>query len=134
MSLISSFGGDRYYPAAAAPPGAQQSGPDISARPFISTAVAAIVAGKLRATFGPPLPGRAWMVGRITVQNSNPGRAYVYVGDEQNQNIVSGTSSGTFAENEAVRPIYVPEGTTLLVVWQSVTTGSALARLEYVEV
>lgn len=132
--MISSFGGDRYYPPAAGPAGAVPAVADLPARPVILTAQAAIVNGKLRATFGPPAPGRAWLVGRITVQNDNSGRAYVYVGDEQPQNVVSGTSSGTFAENEAVRPYFVPEGTPLLVVWLSVTTGAALARIEYVEV
>jgi hypothetical protein len=132
--MITSFGGDRYFPPAVGAQTGEQQVSQLPARPAVAVAYAAIVGGKLRATFGPPAPGRAWLVRRMTVQNSETGRAYVYVGDEQPQNIVSGTRSGTFDENDPRQPYFVPEGSPLLVVWQSVTTGEALARIEYVEV
>jgi hypothetical protein len=131
VTYVNSFGGDRYYPSAASPDTAGTA----QQRPFIANAVGQLVNGKVRATFGPPPPQVAWSVYRITVQGSVSGRAYMYVGDERPENLVSGTNSGTFDENDTGRPYYVPENTPLLIVWQSGTADpAAMARIEYLEI
>ncbi len=91
------------------------------------------MAGALRATFT-PAPGQAWLVRRISVSNTETGQALVYVGDVQPQNYVSGTRTGQLDENDTSQPIFVPEGSPLLVVWSSLITGVAWARIEYMEV
>lgn len=130
---VNSFGGERYFP----PSGAGQVAIDqpgaLPARPVVEVQKAVVVAGQLRCTFT-PAPGKAWLVRRVTVQNTVFGQAFVYVGDKQPQNIVSGTRTGTFDENDTSQPIFVPEGSPVLIVWTGATTGSAWGRIEYVEV
>lgn len=128
-----SFSAQRFYPAAGGAGEGDTAAPP--ARPFIAVAAAKLTAGKMRASFGPPAAGVAWSVYRITVQASAAGRAYMYVGDERPENLVSGTDSGTFDENDTGRPYYVPEQQPLLVVWQAGTNDpAALARIEYLEI
>lgn len=131
--MTSDFGGDRFYPPARNQQLVSDSGAVLPARPTVQAQRAVVVAGALRATFTPP-PAKSWLVRRITVQNTEFGQAFVYVGDAQPQNVVSGTRTGTFDENDTSQPIFVPEGSPLLVIWTSVTTGVAWARIEYVEV
>lgn len=100
-------------------------------RPLVATQAAALVGGQLVASLTPP-PGVAWLVRRITVQNSVPGRAYVYVGALVADNIVSGTVSGEFDENDANQPYLVAEGTAFSVVWAA--AGTARFRIEYDEI
>lgn len=128
--MTQGFSGDRYYPT-----GSTDSAQVAPQRPFIAVAAGVLVGGKMRATFGPPAPGVAWSVYRITVQGAVAGRAYMYVGDERPENLVSGTNSGTFDENDTGRPYYVPEATPLLIVWQAGTSDpAAMARIEYLEI
>lgn len=132
MTGINSFGGSRYYPPADGLT-VSDTTPALPARPVVIAQKALIVSGALRCTFT-PAPGKAWLVRRITVQNTKFGQAFVYVGDNQPQNVVSGTRTGTFDENDTSQPIFVPEGSPLLVIWTSATNGVAWARIEYVEV
>lgn len=133
MSFRNSFGADRYYPPAGSASTAEQPASLVPARPQVGRSQAVIVGGLLRCTFV-PAPGRAWLVRRITVSNTMTGKAFVYEGDYQPQNVVSGTRTGTFDENDTANPIFIPEGSAMLVVWLSATTGVAWSRIEYVEV
>ena len=85
---------------------------------------------QLVATLGPVPPSSLWLVRRITVQASAACSAYVYVGGLLPANIVSGTASGDFDENDTNQPIIVPCGQELAVVW-TLASGTALARVEY---
>ena len=106
----------------------------IGIRPYVAYADAKLVAGQLVATLGPPRNGTAWEVRRITVQASALAvNAYVYVGGPVPQNLVSGTSSGHFDENDTNQPIFVPENVPMSVAW-STATGTASVRIEYLEV
>lgn len=101
-------------------------------RPEIAAVTAQDVGDALAAVWTAP-GGAAVLLTRITVQCSdNAGRpaAYVYVGDRADQNLVSGTSSGHFDENDPNQPYFVPESTPVTIVWTT-TTGTASARLEY---
>lgn len=133
MTYANSFGGDRYFPPAAGAPTGEQTAAQLPIRPTRDVQIAALVAGALRCTFT-PAAGKAWLVRRITVQADITGRAFVYEGDAQRQNIVSGTRSGTFDENDTRQPIFIPEGSQMLVIWPSAASGFASARIEYVEV
>lgn len=75
--------------------------------------------------------GQALYLTRMTVQADSDSYAYVYVGSVDTRNLVSGTTSGTFDENDPNQPYYVPEGTPVNVEWTT-GTGSATARFEYV--
>lgn len=61
--------------------------------------------------------------------------ARVYIGlNTANANLVSGTSSGDFDENEADPPYFIPPGQYMTVEWSDVPDGgSAFARFEYHE-
>ncbi|MGW4205017.1 hypothetical protein [Streptomyces sp. NPDC004726] len=126
------FAADIYQPGAAAADNSQLSA--AAPLPIIASTAAVSEMGKLTARFSASPSGRGWYVGRITVQYNGVGtpRAYVYVGEPVPTNLVSGTRSGGFDESEYVRPLYVPAGQDLCVVWES-AAGSALARVEYQE-
>ncbi|MBT2400645.1 hypothetical protein [Streptomyces sp. ISL-100] len=120
-------------------PGATAAGDNFglsSAAPFPTPASTQAVPemGALTARFSASPSGRGWYVGRITVQHdgADSPRAYVYVGEPTPANLVSGTDSGHFDECEYVRPLPVPAGQDLCVVWQT-ADGTALARIEYTE-
>jgi hypothetical protein len=82
-----------------------------------------------------PRGAGVWSVHRITVQGSDAVAAYVYIGDLVNPNIVSGTKSGAFDENDTVKPITVPENTAISVVWLTTNVAAtAYMRLEYLEI
>lgn len=102
-----------------------------SARPSIANAAAELVDGRMVAAFTAPV-STAWLVRRIVVQSEVPGRALVYVGTLIPENVISGTVSGEFDENDANQPYLVPESETLSVVWDN--PGMARARIEYTEV
>lgn len=99
-------------------------------RPGIDTAAATLVAGSLVATWRAPLGGAVYLT-RMTVSADTACAAYLYVGTPERVNLVSGTASGNFDENDPSQPIYVPEGTPVTVVWQT-AIGAALVRVEYV--
>ena len=120
------YGGDRYTPDAAGAVVPSASAP----RPLILQAVAQSEAGTMRARFTPdPWP---WLVHRITVQSDTLGTALVYVGEPAAENLVSGTFSGDFDENDASSPYLIPEGSPLIVEWPA--GGICRARIEYREV
>ena len=137
MSVEAFPPGEPYYP----PPGGSSSTTAATtgsgARPEIAYAPASVVAGQLVARLGPPSPGYAWEVRRITVQASDAASyptAYVYVGLDTNPaNLVCGTASGAFDDNDTNTPVWVPEGAQLIVAW-STATGTAGVRIEYTEV
>lgn len=131
--MTQGFAGDRYYPQATAP--AADSAAPAQVRPFIAVGIGVVVAGKVRAAFGPPRAGVAWSVTRCVVQNNISGRAFAYVGEERPENVIDGTNSGTFDVKDQGQPWYVPEGQALLIVWQGATAGAtATARIEYQEI
>lgn len=103
-----------------------------AARPIVEAVPAVLVGANLRSTFG-GAGKAARLVRRITVQATTATAAYVYVGDVRPENLVSGTRTGNFDENDTSQPIFVPEGTTMAVEWQT-SAGTALARIEYVEI
>lgn len=133
------------YPAGAGPtagrfaaeawtaPAAATADAATSERPFVQSAHAKLVGGRLRASFDGPTPGHVWWISRITVQADNPCNAYTYVGQVIADNIASGTSSGQFDENDPNQRYLVPEGSQFSVEWDT-TTGDAIARIEYIEV
>ncbi|MFJ8188079.1 hypothetical protein [Streptomyces sp. NPDC096105] len=102
--------------------------------PIITATDAVPELGALTCRLSAPAAGRGLYVSRITVQHdgATSPRAYVYVGEPERRNLVSGTNSGRFDECEYLRPLYVPAGQDLCVVWQT-TDGQALARVEYQE-
>ena len=101
-------------------------------RPIIANAAAAVDgAGRTVATFTAPA-NVDWLVRRIVVQSNTQGTAYVYVGGQiAPANLVSGTYSGLFDENDAHQPYLVPAGQSMFVVWTA--GGVCQARIEYVE-
>lgn len=100
-----------------------------SALPFVLWAAASVDAqGRTVATFTAP-PTTDWLVRRMLVQSTVQGQALVYVGAIVPANVVSGTVSGAFDENDANQPYLVPAGQSLSIVWLS--GGSAQARIEY---
>lgn len=74
--------------------------------------------------------GAACYLTRVTVSSSVASSAYLYVGDVSRASLVSGTSAGTFDENDTSQPIYVPEGTSVFMCWDKASTD-AILRLEY---
>jgi hypothetical protein len=88
-------------------------------------------AGRMVARFTAP-PTVAWLVRRIVVQSTVSGQALVYVGSLIPENVVSGTITGEFDENDANQPYLVSEGVELAVVWAN--GGVCRARIEYQEV
>lgn len=127
--------GDPYMPSSAYG-AASAASTATGERPQIAYDAAEVVTGRLRAVLGPPPAGKAWEVRRITVSATDAAsrpEAYVYVGaDTATANLVFGTVSGALdcADNSAV---FVPEGSRMIVEWTT-ATGSAGARIEYVEV
>lgn len=92
-----------------------------------------MIGGQLVASWQDPL-GDALGLTRVTLSCDGADfntRAFVYVGPIQPENLVSGTVSGAFDENDPNQPIYVPEGTPVNVVWTT-TNGPARARIEFV--
>ena len=104
--------------------------PDSSPPPLIASQTAAHDAqGRMVAQFTATDP---MMVYRITVTSDTQGTAYVYVGPAgvlTNDNLVSGTWSAQFDENDSRNPYYVPLGQTLTVYF--VSGGVCTARIEY---
>lgn len=124
------FAGDPWVPPSAAPTGAAGEPTSSTARPQIATASARLDdAGRMVATLTPP-PSEAWLVHRIVVQASAPGRALVYVGPIAPENVVSGTVAGALDENDTGAGYLVPESVPLSVHWQSTPTTAHL-RIEY---
>lgn len=101
-------------------------------RPAIAAVPARLVGGQLVASWQ-YVNGTALWLTRITVSataGDSSTRAFLYVGAVDPANLVSGTASGAFDENDPNQPIFVPEATPVNVVWTT-AAGSALARLEY---
>jgi hypothetical protein len=108
--------------------------PAYAVRPQVATVEAAEERGqmtaRLAASSGP------WLVRRITVSTPGSaqltGRAYVYVGEPAPEALVMGTRSGALDVAVEDPPLYIPEGTPLVVRWDAGPTR-ALARIEYQE-
>lgn len=120
-----SFGGTPYDPTAQAPTTTQAT------RPQSASMASSLVAGTQRVVFNPG-PSSIWLVRRMVVLSDTPGECHVYVGPVAPENMVSGTYSGDFDENDANQPYLVPEASDLTFVWPS--GGACRARIEYDEV
>jgi hypothetical protein len=124
-----SFGPGRPY--VTPPTSAQDTGGNVvPVRPLVAVQQATATPATL--VFQLPA-GVAWLVRRITVQSTIPGYCYVYAGGAQPPNLVSGTFSGLFDEDDTNTPIFVEESSQLTLVWPN---GGApvTGRIEYAEV
>lgn len=119
------FAGDPYDPYEQQPQAAT------AVRPQIATSASTLVDGVPTVTFSPG-PAAMWLVRRMVVQSDTEGQCLVYVGPVAPENIVSGTMTGDFDENDAAQPYYVPEGSSLTFRWPA--GGACHARIEYAEV
>lgn len=124
------FTGEVWNPSTSPAQGLDGTPAQVS-RPQVASADAVVSGGLTVATFTAPTT-TAWLVRRIVVQSNTFGTAFVYVGTIDPDNIVSGTFSGDFDENDANQPYLVPEGVSMRIVWAS--GGICQARIEYVEV
>lgn len=75
--------------------------------------------------------GAPVLVHRIVLQiDTGPCDAYVFVGYPAAETVVSLTHSGDADVNELARPLYVPQGVPLWVVWL-VGAGNAIVRVDF---
>lgn len=113
-----------------APAQPAQQAPAGASRPDIATVTAVVVSGRLVASWAAPGGGVVWLT-RVRVSADVNCTARLYVGTRDANGLVSGTYSGGLDEYDANQPIYVPDGWTVYLEWET-TTGAASARIEYV--
>lgn len=102
------------------------------ARPGVATLTSqADYDGRLAALWTPPGGGDAWIT-RIRVNCDVACTAWVYFNSRTPANLITGTYAGGLDEYDAAQPIWVPDGTKVLIVWDTQRAVSAHARIEYV--